>query len=54
MPADRKIVGFHIERSESDQEVATTTLYGEQGQIVAVMAKDARNQPRLLSAIPRG
>ncbi|MCX6857766.1 MAG: hypothetical protein NTV80_23015 [Verrucomicrobia bacterium] len=54
MPADRKIVGFHIERSESDQEVATTTLYGAQGQIVAVMAKDARNQPRLLSAIPRG
>lgn len=54
MPADRKIVGFHIERSESDQEVATTTLYGAQGQIVAVMAKDARNQPCLLSAIPRG
>ena len=54
MPADRKIVGFHVERTESDQEVATTTLFGESGQILAVVAKDARNQPRLLSENPRG
>lgn len=54
MPADRKIVGYHIERSETDQEVATTTLYGERGEVVLVVAKDARNQPRLLSANPRG
>jgi hypothetical protein len=54
MPADRKIVGFHIERTESDQEVATTTLFGASGQILAVVSKDARNQPRLLSANPRG
>lgn len=54
MPADRKIVGFHIERTETDQEVATTTLYGESGQVLAVVAKDARNQPHLLSANPRG
>jgi anti-sigma-K factor RskA len=52
MPADRKIVGFNIQRTETDQEVATTTLFGESGQVVAVMAKDARNQPRLLSATP--
>jgi len=54
MPADRKIVGYHIKRSETDQEVATTTLYGERGEVVAIVAKDARNQPRLLSANPRG
>lgn len=54
MPADRKIVGYHIERSETDQEVATTTLYGERGEVVLVVSKDARNQPRLLSATPRG
>ena len=54
MPADRKIVGFHIERTETDQEVATTTLFGESGQVVAVVSKDERNQPRLLSATPRG
>ncbi len=54
MPADRKIVGYHIERSETDQEVATTTLYGERGEVVLVVSKDARNQPRLLSSTPRG
>lgn len=54
MPADRKIVGYHIERSETDQEVVTTTLYGERGEVVLVVSKDARNQPRLLSSTPRG
>ncbi|MCW0218557.1 MAG: hypothetical protein OJI67_09570 [Prosthecobacter sp.] len=50
VPADRKIVGYHIERSETDQAVAATTLYGERGEVVLVVAKDARNQPRLLAA----
>ncbi len=55
VPADRKIVGYHIERSETDQAVAATTLYGGRGEILAVVAKDARNQPRLLAAAtPRG
>ncbi len=54
IPADRKIVGYHIERTETDQEVATTTLYGKSGEVVLVVSKDARNQPRLLSATPRG
>ncbi len=54
MPADRPMVSFHIKRTETDQEMATTTLFGESGQVVAVVAKDSRNQPRLLSANPRG
>lgn len=55
LPADRQIVGYHIERSETDQEVASTTLYGERGEVVLVVAKDARNQPRLIAAAnPRG
>ena len=55
LPADRKIVGYHIERSETDQEVAATTLYGDRGEILLVVSKDARNQPRLLAeANPRG
>lgn len=55
LPADRKIVGYHIERSETDQAVAATTLYGERGEVVLVVAKDARNQPRLIAAAnPRG
>jgi anti-sigma factor RsiW len=55
LPADRKVVGYHIERSETEQAVATTTLYGERGEVVLVVSKDARNQPRLLAAAnPRG
>ncbi len=55
MPADRKIVGFNIDRSEVDEAVAATTLFGSDGKAVAVMAKDARNQPLLLtSTTPRG
>lgn len=54
IPADRKIVGYYIERTETDQEVATTTLYGKSGEVVLVVSKDVRNQPRLLSATPRG
>lgn len=55
MPADRKIVGFNIGRSEVDEAVAATTLFGADGKAVAVMAKDARNQPLLLtSTTPRG
>lgn len=55
MPADRKIVGFNIGRSEVDEAVAATTLFGTDGKAVAVMAKDARNQPLLLtSTTPRG
>ncbi len=55
MPADRKIVGYHIERSETDTEMAATTLYGERGEVVLVVTKDIRNQPRLLaSSPPRG
>lgn len=55
LPADRKIVGYQIERSETDQEVASTTLYGDRGEVLLVVAKDARNQPRLIAAAtPRG
>jgi anti-sigma factor RsiW len=55
IPADRQIVGYHIERSETDQEVAATTLYGERGEVLLVVTKDARNQPRLLTGHnPRG
>lgn len=55
MPADRKIVGFNITRTEVDEAVAATTLFGTDGKAVAVMAKDARNQPLLLtSSTPRG
>jgi hypothetical protein len=49
VPADRKIVGYNIQRSERDQDVATT-LYGERGEVVLVVSEDSQHQPRLLSA----
>ena len=52
LPADRKIVGHSVHHSETDQEVATTTLFSEDGHILLVLAKDGRNQPRLLEHTP--
>ncbi|MDZ4290199.1 MAG: hypothetical protein U0984_19690 [Prosthecobacter sp.] len=48
MPADHKIVGYHIQHSEREQDVATT-LYGERGEVVLVVSEDSHHQPRLLS-----
>ena len=52
LPADRKIVGQTVYRSETDQEVATTTLFSEDGHVLLVLAKDSRDQPRLLERTP--
>ena len=52
MPADHKISGHHVFRSETDQEVATTTLFSEDGHVLLVLAKDSHAQPRLLEHIP--
>lgn len=55
MPADRKIVGFNISHGEVDEAMAATTLFDDHGRAVAVMSKDARNQPLLLTTTnPRG
>lgn len=48
MPADHKITGHRVFRSETDQEVATTTLFSEDGHVLLVLAKDGRDHPRLL------
>ena len=49
MPADRKLVGYQIERSERHADLATT-FYGERGEPVLVVSQDARHQPRMLTA----
>lgn len=48
LPADRKIAGHRVFRSETDQGVATTTLFSENGQVLLVLAKDARDHPLML------
>lgn len=52
LPADRKIVGYRVGHSETDAEVATTTLFSDEGQVLVVLAKDASNQPRILDRTP--
>lgn len=49
VPADRKLVGFQVHHSETDQEVAMTTLFDHGGSVLLVLATDASNQPRLLA-----
>lgn len=48
IPADKNIVGLSVHRSESDPEVATTTLFGENGEVLLVMTKDAASKPLFL------
>ncbi len=49
MPADKKLVGYRVHHSETDQAVAMTTLYSETGDVLLVLAKDARNQPHVFA-----
>ena len=49
MPADKKIVGYRVHHSETDQAVAMTTLYSDTGDVLLVLAKDGRNQPRMIA-----
>lgn len=48
IPADKSIVGLSVHHSESDPEVATTTLFGENGEVLLVMTKDAASKPLFL------
>ena len=48
VPAEKKIVGFRVHRAESDAEVATTTLFDENGTVVAVVALNNKGQPQVL------
>lgn len=48
VPAEKKIVGFRVHRAESDAEVATTTLFDENGSVLAVVALNAKGQPQVL------
>jgi anti-sigma factor RsiW len=49
IPDDKPMVGYRIERSETDHAVATTTMYSASGEVVAVLALNSRQQPRVLA-----
>lgn len=48
IPADREVAGITVHHSETDTEVATTTLFDENGGVLLVMAKDAKGKPRTM------
>jgi hypothetical protein len=48
IPADRDIAGINVHHSETDPEVATTTLFDENGGVLLVMAKDGAGKPKTI------
>jgi hypothetical protein len=51
VPAEKKVSGINIHRSEVEPELASTTMYDEQGAAVLMISRDALGNP-LIS--PRG
>lgn len=51
VPAERKISGIKIQRSEVEPELAETTLYDTQGKAVFMISRDALGNPMIS---PRG
>lgn len=49
VPADRKMVGYHVDHSDTDQQVAMTTLFSPTGEVLGVLATDAGNQPHFIA-----
>lgn len=48
IPDERPITGLSVHHSENDPEMASTTLYDEDGNVLLVMATDARSRPVLI------
>jgi hypothetical protein len=38
-----------VDHSETNQQVAMTTLFGQDGHVLLVLAKDGMNQPQLIT-----
>lgn len=51
VPAERKVSGIHVGRSEVEPELASTTMYNSQGAAVLMISRDALGNPLLT---PRG
>ena len=47
LPADRKVVGWHLDSGRADPASASTVFSGPFGRVEVVVMRDAQNQPRL-------
>lgn len=54
MPADRKISGINVHHSQTDPEVAATTLFDATGSRVLMISRDAAGNPLFSTKTPRG
>jgi hypothetical protein len=54
VPADRKISGISVHRSETQPEVASTTLFDATGAPLLVISRDDAGHPLFLKNTPRG
>jgi hypothetical protein len=54
VPADRKISGISVHRSETEPEIAATTLFDPAGSPFLVISRDAVGHPLFLTNTPRG
>lgn len=54
VPADRKISGISVHRSETQPEVASTTLFDSTGTPLLVISRDSAGHPLFLTNTPRG
>jgi len=54
VPADRKISGISVHRSETEPEVAATTLFDAAGAPLLVISRNAAGHPLFLRSTPRG
>ena len=49
IPADRIVIGYHVDHSDTQQELAMTTLYSAKGDVLMVLDVDGQSQPRVVA-----
>lgn len=54
VPADRKVSGISVHRTETDPEVAATTLYDSTGGRMLMISRDVTGNPMIWTKKPRG
>lgn len=54
VPADRKISGFNVHRSEMEPKLAATTLLDVKGSRLLMISRDAAGNPQFWTTTPRG
>jgi hypothetical protein len=54
IPAEKKISGIRVQRSEIDPELAATTLYDAAGAQLIMISRDDAGTPMIWTKLPRG